>query len=129
MDHATLIVLLALLQYVWFTARVGLARGKYNVNAPACDGDETWNRLFRIQQNTMEQLIVFVPATFAFAYYVSELWVLIPGLAFLVGRFLYSAEYLKDPKTRTPGMSITLLSNVVLVLGALFGLMKVMFFS
>ena len=129
MDHATLIVLLALLQYVLFTGRVGLARGKYNVNAPECDGDETWNRLFRIQQNTMEQLIVFIPATYAFAFYLSELWVLIPGLAFLVGRFLYSLEYVKDPKTRTPGMAITLLANVVLVLGALFGLVRVMFFG
>ena len=129
MDHATLIVLLALLQYVWFTGRVGAARGKYKVNAPACDGDENWNRLFRIQQNTMEQLIVFVPATYAFAFYLSELWVLVPGLGFLVGRFLYSAEYLKDPKSRTPGMAITLISNVVLVLGALFGLVKVMFFN
>jgi len=129
MDHATLIVLLALLQYVWFTGRVGAARGKYKVDAPACDGDEAWNRLFRIQQNTMEQLIVFVPATYAFAFYLSELWVLVPGLGFLVGRFLYSAEYLKDPKSRTPGMAITLISNVVLVLGALFGLVKVMFFN
>ena len=129
MDHATLIILLALLQYVWFTARVGLARGKFNVNAPACDGDETWNRLFRVQQNTMEQLIVFIPATFAFSYYMSELWMLIPGLAFMIGRFLYSMEYVKDPKSRTPGMAITLLSNVVLVLGALFGLVRVMFFS
>ena len=129
MDHATLIVLLALLQYVWFTARVGITRGKYNVNAPACEGDETWNRLFRVQQNTMEQLIVFVPATYAFAYYLSELWVLIPGLAFLIGRFLYSIEYVKDPKSRTPGMAITLLANVVLVLGALFGLSRAMFFS
>ena len=129
MDHATLIVLLALLQYVWFTARVGITRGKYNVNAPACAGDEAWNRLFRVQQNTMEQLIVFVPATYAFAYYLSELWVLIPGLAFLIGRFLYSIEYVKDPKSRTPGMAITLLANVVLVLGALFGLSRAMFFS
>ena len=129
MDHATLIVLLALLQYVWFTARVGMTRGKYNINAPACDGDETWNRLFRVQQNTMEQLIVFIPATFAFSYYLSESWMLVPGLAFIIGRFLYSAEYQKDPKTRTPGMAITLLSNVVLVLGALFGLINVMFFS
>jgi len=129
MDHATLIVLLALLQYVWFTARVGLARGKYSVDAPACDGDETWNRLFRVQQNTMEQLIVFIPAVFAFSYYMSELWMMVPGLAFIIGRFLYSAEYQKDPKTRTPGMAITLLANVVLVLGALFGLIKVMFFS
>ena len=129
MDHATLIVLLALLQYVWFTVRVGISRGKYNVNAPACEGDEAWNRLFRVQQNTMEQLIVFVPATYAFTYYLSELWVLIPGLAFLIGRFLYSIEYLKDPKSRTPGMAITLLANVVLVLGALFGLSRAMFFS
>ena len=129
MDHATLIVLLALLQYVWFTARVGLARGKYHVDAPACDGDEAWNRLFRVQQNTMEQLIVFIPGTYAFAYYFSELWVLVPGLAFLIGRFLYSGEYLSDPKTRTPGMAITLLSNVVLVLGALYGLVRVMFFG
>jgi uncharacterized membrane protein YecN with MAPEG domain len=129
MDHATLIVLLALLQYVWFTARVGLARGKYHVDAPACDGDENFSRLFRIQQNTLEQLIVFIPATYAFSYYLSELWVLLPGLAFIIGRFLYSAEYSKDPKTRTPGMATTLLANVVLVLGALFGLVKVMFFS
>jgi uncharacterized membrane protein YecN with MAPEG domain len=129
MDHATLIVLLALLQYVFFTARVGLARGKYNVNAPACEGDEAWNRLFRIQQNTLEQLIVFVPATYAFAYYLSELWVLLPGLVFIIGRFLYSAEYQKDPKTRTPGMGLTLLANVVLVLGALFALLRVMFFN
>jgi glutathione S-transferase len=129
MDHATLIVLLALLQFVFFTMRVGLARGKHNVNAPSCDGDEIWNRMFRIQQNTMEQLIVFVPATYAFALYLNELWVLAPGLAFIVGRFLYSAEYLKEPKSRTPGMLITLLSNAVLVLGGLFGLMRAMFFS
>jgi uncharacterized membrane protein YecN with MAPEG domain len=129
MDHATLIVLLALLQYVWFTARVGLARGKYHVDAPACDGDENFSRLFRIQQNTLEQLIVFIPATYAFSYYLSELWMMVPGLAFIIGRFLYSAEYSKDPKTRTPGMAITLLANVVLVLGALYGLVRVMFFS
>ena len=129
MDHPTLIVLLALLQYLFFTGQVGLARGKYKVNAPACNGDENFSRLFRVQQNTLEQLIIFIPATYAFAYYLSEIWVLVPGVVFILGRFLYSAEYLKDPKTRTPGMALTLLANVVLVLGALFGVLKVMFFS
>jgi len=124
MDNATLIVLLALLQYVFFTARVGLGRGKYKIDAPACEGDENWERLFRVQQNTMEQLIVLVPATFAFAYYMSSTWVLVPGAIFIVGRFLYSTEYRKDPKTRTPGMVLTMLANVVLVLGALFGLAR-----
>ena len=127
MQNATLIVLLALLQYVFFTGRVGLARGKYKVDAPACGGDESFSRLFRVQQNTMEQLIVFIPAAYAYAYYMSPLWVLAPGAAFIIGRFLYSSEYLKDPKTRTPGMVLTMLANVVLVLGALFVVVKGMF--
>jgi len=129
MDHPTLIVLLALLQYVLFTGRVGLARGKYHVDAPACEGDENFNRIFRVQQNTLEQLIIFIPACYAFAYYLSELWVLAPGFIFIFGRFVYSMEYIKDPKSRTPGMALTLLANVVLVLGALFGLVRAMFFG
>ena len=124
MEYASLIVLLALLQYVWFTMRVGISRGKYHVDAPSCEGDENWERLFRIQQNTMEQLIVFIPASYAFAYYMSATWVLLAGGLYIIGRFLYSAEYLKDPKTRTPGMTITLLANVILLAGALFGLIK-----
>ena len=124
MEYATLIVLLALVQYVWFSMRVGMARGKYKVDAPSCAGDETWERLFRVQQNTLEQLIIFVPACFAFAHFLSPLWALILGAVFIVGRFLYSAEYIKDPKTRVLGMVLTLLPNVVLILGALFGLIK-----
>jgi glutathione S-transferase len=124
MDYATLIVLLALLQYVFFTGRVGLGRGKYKIDAPACNGDENFERLFRVQQNTLEQLIVFIPATYAFAYYLSPKWVLAVGAVFIIGRFLYATEYVKDPKTRTPGMGMTLLANVVLVLGALFGLIR-----
>jgi uncharacterized membrane protein YecN with MAPEG domain len=127
MEYATLIVLLALLQYVFFTIRVGASRGKYHVNAPACEGDETWDRLFRVQQNTMEQLVVMIPATFAFAYYVNAQWVLLPGAIFIIGRFLYSAEYVKDPKSRAPGMSITLLANVILVLGSLGAVLRTLF--
>jgi len=127
MEYATLMVLLALLQYVWFTMRVGITRGKYHIDAPACEGEENWERGFRVQQNTLEQLVIFIPTSYAFAYYISSVWVLLPGGLFIIGRFLYSAEYLKDPKTRTPGMSITLLANVILLLGALFGLVKGMF--
>jgi uncharacterized membrane protein YecN with MAPEG domain len=124
MDNATLIVLLALLQFIWFGMRVGMARGKYKVNAPACEGDETFERLFRVHQNTMEQLLVLIPAVYAFAYYLSSTWVLLAGAVFIIGRFTYSAEYVKDPKSRTLGMALTLVANVVLVLGALFGLIR-----
>lgn len=127
MEYATLIVLLALLQYIWFMLRVGASRGKYSVNAPACEGDETWTRLFRIHQNTMEQLIILIPATYAFAFYTSSTWVLLPGAAFIIGRFLYSAEYLKDPKSRAPGMGITMAANATLIIGGLVGLLMGLF--
>ena len=119
MEKAVLVILLALVQYIWFTARVGIARGKYGVSAPKTSGDENWERLFRVQQNTMEQLILFVPGMLAFAFYVSALWSLVPGLVYLVGRQLYSYEYVSNPKSRTPGMAMTLLANAVLVAGAL----------
>jgi len=119
MEYATLIVLLALLQYVFFTIRVGISRGKYHVDAPSCEGDETWERMFRVQQNTMEQLVVMIPASFAFAHYLNAQWVLLPGAIFIIGRFLYSAEYVKDPKSRVLGMSLTFLANIILVVGAL----------
>ncbi len=127
MENASLIVLLALLQYVWFTVRVGSTRGKFNVEAPACKGDETWERSFRVQQNTMEQLIMLIPASFAFAYYTSSTWVLLPGAVFIIGRFLYSSSYMNDPKTRAPGMIMTLAANATLIIGALVGLIQGMF--
>ena len=52
---------------IFFTARVGISRGKLGVEAPACTGNEQFERMFRVQQNTLEQLIVFVPATYAVA--------------------------------------------------------------
>lgn len=119
MEKAVLVILLALVQYTWFSLRVGIARGKYGVNAPQTTGDENWERLFRVQQNTMEQMILFVPGMLAFAFYVSALWSLVPGLVYLVGRQLYSYEYVSNPKSRTPGMAMTLLANAVLVAGAL----------
>ncbi len=121
MEYTTLIVLLALIQYVWFSTSVGMARGKYNIEAPSCEGDEAFDRLFRVQQNTLEQLIVFVPASFAFAYFLSPVWAPILGSVFIVGRFLYAAEYVKEPKTRTLGFALTFLPNAALLIGALVG--------
>ena len=127
MELATLVVLLALLQYIWFSIRVGFNREKYEVKAPACSGNETFERLFRVQQNTLEQLIVFIPSCYAFAWLVSPLWAAILGAVFIIGRFLYAAEYVKDPKSRSPGFALTFLPNAALLIGALVGLVMGMF--
>jgi uncharacterized membrane protein YecN with MAPEG domain len=119
MEIATIIVMLALVEYTWFTIRVGASREKHGIKAPATFGDETWERKFRVQQNTLEQLIIFIPATYAFAYYLSTTWVLLPAAMFIIGRFLYSGEYISKPESRVPGMSLTLLANAILVVGTL----------
>ena len=122
MEYAILIILIALLQFLAFTVRVGLNRVKLGVKAPHTSGNETWERMYRVQQNTLEQLMLFIPAMLAFSMYVSARWALLPGILFLIGRQLYSIEYNKDPESRTPGMALSLLCNAVLLLGALIGL-------
>jgi len=124
METATLIVMLALVEYVWFTMRVGMSREKLGIEAPKTVGDERFERLFRIQMNTLEQLVIFIPATYAFAAYVSTKWVWLFGALFIVGRLMYSAAYLGDPKKRAPGMAMTLLANVALVVGVLIALAR-----
>lgn len=117
MEYATLIVMLALIEYLWFTIQVGSKRVKGGVQAPAVTGDEAFERAFRVQQNTLEQLIIFVPATFTYAWYVSPLWVVLPGGLFLIGRFLYSVAYMKAPSSRGPGFGMGLVANLWLVVG------------
>ncbi len=127
MESTALIITLALAQFLFFTIRVGASRQKYGIDAPKISGNETWERLYRVQQNTMEQLVLFIPGMVIFSMYLSAKWALLPGLVFLVGRQLYSMEYVKDPGTRTPGMAMSLLANGALLLGALVGILLKIF--
>lgn len=126
MDWVTLVAMLALLQYMFFGIMVGQARGKYGVKAPATTGNEIFERYFRVHQNTLEQLVVFLPALVAFANLISPMWAAIVGAVYLVGRFVYYAGYIADPEKRGFGVLITMLANFVLVIGAIVGAIMMM---
>jgi uncharacterized membrane protein YecN with MAPEG domain len=100
---------------------VGRARLRYKVEAPAVTGDPIFERHFRVQQNTVEQLVIFFPALFLFAQLVGEGLAAILGLVFVAGRVIYAIGYVKDPARRGPGFLISSLANATLVLGALVG--------
>ena len=77
------VVALALLLYVGVFVSVGRARLRYGIEAPAVTGAPEFERIFRIQQNMLEQLIWFVPALWLFALYTSSLWAGLIGLVWV----------------------------------------------
>ncbi len=100
---------------------VGRARARYGIHAPATTGHEIFERYFRVHANTMEQLVVFLPAAFAFAHFVSDVGAAILGLAFVAGRGEYLRRYVADPTSRGPAVLLSVLPTWVLVIGALLG--------
>ncbi len=74
MAYVDIVTALALLQFIVFGFKVGSARGKYGVKAPAVTGNEIFERHFRVQQNTLEQLIAFIPGMYLFSHYFNPLW-------------------------------------------------------
>jgi uncharacterized MAPEG superfamily protein len=121
MHVIAVVSLLALIEYMVIAGLVGSARGKYGVKAPATTGNEVFERYFRVQQNTLEQLVVFLPALWLFGNYVSAGVGAIIGLGFIIGRAIYLRGYVADPEKRGLGFAITAACNAILVLGGLGG--------
>jgi glutathione S-transferase len=118
-----LVTALALVLYLGCMAGAGRARHRYDIEAPAITGAPEFERAFRVQQNTLEQLVWFIPSLWLFALYVSPLWGGIIGLVWIAGRAYYALSYYRDPETRGPGFLIGSVSAVVLLVGALIGIL------
>jgi glutathione S-transferase len=120
-----LVVMLALIQYTMFAVAVGNSRVKYGVKAPAMAGHAMFERALRVQMNTLEQLIIFIPAIFSFAWLADSLdWpgsesAAALGVIYLIGRHLYARAYMQDPMKRSMGFMLTFVPSALLIAGAL----------
>ena len=123
MSWLSLITLAALIEYFVFVLQTGQARGKYKVEALATTGDPIFERYYRVQQNTLEQLVIFIPALWLFAEYVGPRSAFVLGLLFVAGRALYARGYVREPAQRSAGATATFVANGILVVGSLIGLL------
>lgn len=124
MAVVNLIVALALLQFLAFATAVGRAREKYNVPAPATTGNEVFERYFRVQMNTLELLVVFVPGIWLFSFYGNARMGAGLGVIYLIGRCVYYFAYVKDPSRRSLGYALSAVPVAALLIGALVGAVR-----
>jgi glutathione S-transferase len=120
MYHFTaLATLLAVLFYFFTCARVARARATYGVKLPAISGHPDFERVFRVQMNTLEWLPIFLPSLWLFAIYVSDQAAAVLGLVWIAGRTFYMIGYIKATERRSPGFFIQAMASAVLLFGAL----------
>ncbi len=127
MAYVDIVTALAVLQFIWFGFQVGGARERHGVKAPAVTGHEIFERHFRVQQNTLEQLAALLPGLYLFSRHFNPLWAAALGVVYLVGRQLYAAAYVRDPAKRGPGFGLTFLPIAILVVGGLIGAVLALF--
>ena len=121
-----IVTVLALLMFFWTGFRVGGMRGKYDVKAPATTGHPEFEKAYRVQMNTLEQLVVFLPFLWlSNAYFM--MWPYLTGalgLVWIVGRIIYAFAYQADPSTRSLGFSISLLATAGLLITTVIGIVQ-----
>jgi uncharacterized membrane protein YecN with MAPEG domain len=120
-EWTTLATCAALILYIIMGIRVGRARAKYNVPAPAMSGDAMFERHFRVHLNTLEWLPVFLTSMWLFAMYWSDQIAAGIGAVWILGRIVYMASYVKDPKSRSAGFGVQALATLALLGGAVWG--------
>ena len=117
-SYVALVTVAALLTYFWMGLRVGRARAKSGVAAPAMTGDPILERHIRVHYNTLEWLPIFLAAMWLFAIYWNDLIAAGLGVVWIVGRIVYALGYVADPKKREAGFLIQLAATAILLFGA-----------
>jgi glutathione S-transferase len=122
MQYVELVAVLAVLQFFAFGALTGRARSQSGLKAPAMTGHEGFERMYRVQMNTLEMLIAFLPVLFLAAKYWPAPWMAGIGAVYLIGRHLYWRAYVTDPAKRGLGFMLTMLPTLLLLIMALLGI-------
>jgi glutathione S-transferase len=117
--YTALVTCLAILFYFFTSIQVSKARSASGIKAPAITGNADFERVFRVQMNTLEWMPIFLPSLWLFAIYISDWLAAVIGLVWIAGRILYLTGYSQAAEKRGLGFGIQGAAGGVLWLGAL----------
>jgi hypothetical protein len=117
----TLATSLLLFACAWY---VGVCRGRYHVQAPATTGHPQFEIAYRIQMNTVENAVAFLPVLWIFALTLSAPWATALGGVWLAGRAWYALAYARAPKSRGGGYLLSMGAFGALGLGGAYGVLR-----
>ena len=117
--YTALVTCLAILFYFFTGIQVAKARVAFGIKAPAISGNSDFERVFRVQMNTMEWMPIFLPSLWLFAIYIGDGLAAALGLVWIAGRILYMTGYSQAASKRGTGFAIQALAAFILWLGAL----------
>jgi glutathione S-transferase len=120
MFHFTaLVTCLSILTYFYTSILVSRARVAFGIKAPTVSGNPDFERVFRVQMNTLEWMPIFLPSLWLFAFYINDALAAALGLVWIVGRVLYMTGYSQAAAKRGLGFGIQAVAAFLLWLGAL----------
>jgi len=105
-------------------AYVGRCRALYKIAAPAVSGHPQFEIAYRIQMNTVENAVAFLPVLWVFALSASTRWATLLGAAWLAGRIWYAFAYAADPDRRGGGFLLSMAAFGALGLGGTYGVLR-----
>jgi glutathione S-transferase len=120
MFHFTaLVTCLAIAFYFFTTIQVSKARVAFGIKVPATSGNPDFERVFRVQMNTLEWMPIFLPSLWLFAIYISDPAAAALGVVWIAGRILYLNGYAQAAEKRGRGFGIQAAAAILLWVGAL----------
>lgn len=122
--YTAAVTILAVILYIYMGIRVGQARGKYKIDAPAMTGHPDFERAVRIHLNTMEFMVAFLPALWLAALYFGGWIPPLLGLIWVIGRVIYMVGYSAAADKRSLGFSIQALAAIALLILAIVGVVQ-----
>lgn len=119
LELPALITGLTVVLLIAFAFNVGRARQLYQISAPAITGHPIFERYYRVQTNTIESTVLFLPALWLFSIYIHPGYGALLGVLWLISRICYACAYVNPEKKRRPAFIISLLITAILLISSL----------